>query len=83
MSHSSVVEILCFFFLCGSEMMHIVQGGGAEGHPAVEQLQGPAREVHRRVCESGQLPPLHWLYSQREEEGGGHGGDEEGNSLCD
>lgn len=59
----------------------MVQRGGSEGHPDVGQPRDPPGEVHRRVRESGQLPPLHRLHPQRQEEGRDHGGDEAGTST--
>lgn len=63
----------------------MLQRSSAESHPDAGQLRGAPWEVHRRVRESGQLPPLHRLHPQRQEEGRDHRGDEEGkaDSLTD
>lgn len=60
------------YFLC------LFQGGGSESDPDVGQLRDPSGEVHRSVCESGQLPPLHRIHPQRQEEGRDPGRDDQG-----
>lgn len=60
---------------------YFVQGGSAESHPDVGQLQSTPGKVHWCVCESGQLPPFYWLHPQGEDERRGHGRDEKGSHL--
>ncbi len=55
--------------------------GSPTSYPAPGQLRNPPWEVHRGMCESGQLSPFYRLHPERQEKGGDPRRDDEGQHL--